>query len=571
MMKPERTAAPAFRDSELTSSRPSLIGPRHTLLRASVMAVALAVLIPIVSLGLIAMTGAGEDWPHLVRNVLPSSTATTVILLALVAISTAVIGTSAAYLVVAHEFPLRRILSWAIVLPLAVPPYLCAYALGEFFHYTGPVQSLLRAIFGFQTIHDYWFPDIRSIGGAALVFASVLYPYVYLTTRVVFLMQARGVADAARTLGANRARVLGRILLPLARPAIVAGSALVLMETLNDIGASEYLGVRTLTFSVYSTWLNRGSLAGGAQIALVLLAIVGALLAAEYWVRRKQRYAAGRSSQFKARPPRLRLAGWRGWAATSALLLPILVGFGIPVLVFGRYASRRIDQLWDARLGDALANSIVTAAAAALLTVGVALLLTYAAHHVRSRQTTIGVRLASIGYALPGGVLALGLMFVLAGFDNGIDAFARSWFGVSTGLLVTGSAGAVILACTIRFVALAEGALRSGYEKLPPNIEAAARSLGRDRFSSAVAVLLPLLTPAILTAIVLVFVDTVKELSATILLRPFGFNTLATYVYEQASRGVPEEGAMAALLIMATALVPVILLSHMLADDRRAD
>jgi iron(III) transport system permease protein len=397
---------------------------------------------------------------------------------------------------------------------------------------------------------------------------SVLYPYVYMTARVVFLMQGRSAADAARTLGASRTRTFFKVLLPLARPAIVAGVALVLMETLNDIGASEYLGVRTLTFSVYSTWLNRGSLAGGAQIALVLLAIVIVLLIAESWARRKQRYAAQRTSHLKARPPRQRLHGAAAIAAPVLLALPALIGFGIPLYVFGGYASRRLEQVFAGDLGGAFLNSVLTASATALFTVLIAGLLTYASRYTRSRLIPAETRIASMGYALPGGILALGLLFVLGRTDAGIDQLARSLFGVSTGLLFTGSAAAVVIACTIRFIALAEGAIRSGHDKLPPNIEAAARSLGRTAGQSARTVLLPLLTPAILTAAVLVFVDTIKELSATILLRPFGFNTLATYVYEQASRSAPEDGAFAALMIVATALVPVAILSRMLADDR---
>lgn len=532
--------------------------------------IALAVALPVFTLIAIAVTGSNDDWPHIIRNVLPRSVATTLWLLTLVSAATATIGVLSAYLIAAYEFPFRRTLAWAIVLPLAVPPYLAAYALGEFFHYTGPVQSLIRELFGFQTIRDYWFPDIRSTGGAALVMTSVLYPYVYMTARVVFLMQGRSVADAARTLGASRARTFFKVLLPLARPAIVAGVALVLMETLNDIGASEYLGVRTLTFSVYSTWLNRGSLAGGAQIALVLLAIVVALLVAESWARRKQRFAAQRASQLKAQPPRQHLQGPKAIAATALLALPALIGFGIPLYVFSRYAWRRMDQIFTGDLGKAFLSSVFTASVTALLTVLIASLLIYASRYTRSRLIPVETRIASMGYALPGGILALGLLFMLGRMDAGIDQFARSAFGVSTGLLFTGSAAAVIIACTIRFIALAEGAIRSGHDKLPPNIEPAARSLGRTAGQSARTVLLPLLTPAILTAAVLVFVDTIKELSATILLRPFGFNTLATYVYEQASRGAPEDGAFAALMIVATALVPVIILSRMLADDRSA-
>lgn len=544
--------------------------PRHPWLRLLALAVSALVLLPVLSLAYVALSGTGEDWPHLMRNVLPGAGATTLWLMAMVALGTTVAGVAAAWVVVAYEFPFRRTLSWALVLPLAVPSYLAAYAFGEFFDFSGPAQSLVRAIFGYSTARDYWFPDIRSTAGCALVLSSVLYPYVYLTTRIVFLMQGRNIADVARTLGARPGKVFWRVLLPVARPAIVAGVALVLMETINDIGAAEYLGVRTLTVAVYQTWLARGSLEGGAQIALVMLALVFAILGAEGWARRQRRFHTGRATHMKAHPPRIALRGaWRPLAAVLTAL-PVLLGFGIPVFVFGQYALRRLDQFASPALADAFLNSLATAGATAALTVALALFLLNAVRLARSPGVTATVRLASIGYALPGGILGLGLLFALARFDNTVDALSRGWFDHPTGLLLTGSAAGIVLACTIRFVALAEGAIRSGLEKLPGHLDEAARSLGRTSTQSAARVLLPLLKPAIMTAAVLVFVDTAKELSATILLRPFGFSTLATHVYENASRGEPQEGAAAAIVIILTALVPVLLLSGALARDREA-
>ncbi|WP_157020303.1 ABC transporter permease [Mesorhizobium xinjiangense] len=543
---------------------------RHGGALAAAAAIALVVVLPIAALILIALSGSGADWPHLAENVLPRSSVTTLTLLVMVAALTASIGVVGAWLVVAYDFPLRRLLAWALVLPLAVPPYLAAYAFVEFFDFTGPPQTALRALFGFETGRDYWFPDIRSTGGAAIVLSSVLYPYVYLTARVVFLMQGRNIADVARTLGARPLKVFLRILLPVARPAIVAGVSLVLMETINDIGAVEYLGVRTLTFSVYSTWLNRGSLEGAAQIATTMLALVLGLIFLEQWARRKQRFHGARSTHMKARPPRVALAGWRAWLATIAVLTPVLSGFGVPFYIFGGYVSRRLDQLLEPAILDAFLTSLATAGCTAVLTVLAALVLLNATRLSRATAVAAVVRLASTGYALPGTILGLGLLFVLTGFDNFVDGAAQRWFGTGTGLLLSGSAAAVVIACSVRFIALAEGAIRSGLEKLPPHLDQAARSLGRTPAGSAREVLLPLLRPAILTAAVLVFVDTVKELSATILLRPFGFNTLATYVYENASRGVIEDGAVAALLIILTALVPVVLLSRALMRDAEA-
>jgi len=543
---------------------------RHPLMTATVVALAAAAMLPVVTLALVALGGSDDMWPHLAANVLPGAIQTTATLIVLVTTGTAILGITTAWLIVGFDFPFRRTLSWALVLPLAVPPYLAAYAFAEFFLFTGPVQTALRAIFGFQTPRDYWFPDLRSTGGAAFVLASVLYPYVYLTCRVVFLMQGRGIGDVARTLGAGPLRVFLRVLLPAARPAVAAGVVLVLMETINDIGVAEYLGVRTLTSAIYTTWINRGSLEGAAQIAMVMLLVVLALLAGERYARRLQRFHNARATQLKARRPRIRIGGLAAIAATVWVAFPVLLGFGVPVWVFGRYAARRMDSLFNADLGAAFLNSVMTGTITAVLSVLIAMFLVYATRVVRASGLRPLVMVASSGYALPGTILGLGLLFALARFDNALDGVMRANFGVSTGLLLTGSLAAVVIACTIRFLALAEGALRSGLEKLPPSLDEAARSLGHTPFASARLVILPLMRPALLTALVLVFVDTTKELSATILLRPFGFNTLATLVYENASRAVVEDGALAALLIIATATVPVMLLSRALSDDRDA-
>ncbi len=542
--------------------------PGHPALLAVTVAIVLIVALPVLTIAQTALSGSGEDWPHLIDNVLPRSVVTTLILMSLVGCLTASMGIVSAWLIMAYDYPFRRFLAWALVLPLAIPTYLAAYAFAEFFHFTGPVQTAIRTLFGFQSARDYWFPDIRSTGGAAIVLSAVLYPYVYLTCRVVFLLQGRNLADVARTLGAAPLRVFVRIFLPVARPAIAAGVALVLMETINDIGAAEYLGVQTLTLSVYTTWLNRGSIEGAAQIALVMLALVFLLLAGEHWARRRQRYYQTRTMHLKSPPLRQKLSGWRAALALFATLMPVLFGFAVPVYVLGDYAVVRSRQLFDPVLLSALGNSVFTAAMAALVAIATVLVLLYAARLSRTRLQSVLARLSVTGYAMPGTILGFGLLYALAAIDNRVDAVLRSAFGVSSGLLLSGTVTAVILACSIRFLALADGAIRSGLEKLPPNLDEAARSLGRTPSQSASDVLLPLLRPAIATAAILVFVDTVKELSATIVLRPFGFDTLATYVYENASRGVVQDGAVAALLIIATALVPVAVLSRALMRDR---
>ncbi len=504
--------------------------PRHPWLRLLALVVSLVVLAPVFSLSYVALSGTGEDWPHLVRNVLPGASVTTFVLLAMVAVLSSVIGVGAAWMAVAYEFPFRRTLSWALVLPLAVPAYLAAYAFGEFFHYSGPVQTFYRALFGFQSARDYWFPDIRSTTGCALVLASVLYPYVYLTTRIVFLMQGRNIADVARTLGARPAKVFWRVLLPVARPAIMAGVALVLMETINDIGAAEYLGVRTLTVAVYQTWLARGSLEGGAQIALIML---------RPRLRHSRRGAMGALGKTLPHRPRDAYEGASAarraqgcWGPVATLLTAAaravrLRHTGLRVRPVCAAPARPVRRL--RRSSTPSSTRCCTASITAAVTVVLALFLLNAVRLARSADVTATVRLASIGYAPPGGILGLGLLFVLARFDNTLDGFLRSAFDHSTGLLLTGSAAGMIIACTIRFVALAEGRdpVRSrescrGVSTRRRAASAARRARARRRCFCRC------LKPAILTAAVLVFVDTAKELSATILLRPFGFSTLAT-------------------------------------------
>jgi iron(III) transport system permease protein len=526
--------------------------------------------LPLVSLLVLALGGGTEDLAHLVATILPGSLLVTAEVMLTVALLTGVIGVVSAWLVISFDFPFRRTLSWLLVLPIAMPAYIASYSFVEFLHFTGPVQTLIRAVFDFKTNADYWFPDVRSIWGAGFILSAVLYPYVYLSTRVVFLMQGRSAADVARSLGASPLRVFAKVLLPMARPAIAAGVALALMETLNDIGSVEYLGVRTLTFSVYNTWLARGSLAGAAQIAVIMLVIVFALLALEAQARRQLRFSGGRSANFSSRPARRRLSGWTAPCASLACAAPVLIGFGIPFLVLLRFALRRLDQVLAPEFRAALFNSVMTGAVTAALTVSASLFLMHAGRMQQLRRMPLIVRLASMGYALPGTVLAIGLVFALGGADRWINSAVKALSLPAPGLIFSGTVLAVVLAACIRFMAVADSGLHSGLHKLPPNLDHAARNLGRTARQATTQVMLPLLRPAILTSLALVFVDTVKELSATILLRPIGFNTLATLVYENASRSAVEDGAVAALAIVLTSLVPVIILSHALSNDNQA-
>ncbi len=546
----------------LQQSAPSAV--RHPTRRLTWMAVAAAtfVAMPIVAIGWIALSGGDDSWRHVMTTIVPRAAGRTVELLLLTGLVSALFGIVTAWLVTTFDFPLRRLLSIVLVLPLAIPSYLAAYAFGEFFDFTGPLQSGYRALFGFQTSRDYWFPDIRSMGGAVLVLSSVLYPYIYLACRATFLMQGRAAADVARTLGAGPLKVFLRIQVPMARPAIMVGLTLVMMETMNDIGAVEFLGINTLTFSVYYTWLNRGSLAGAAQIACVMLVVVALLILLERTARRSQKYASNKTTANTNESARPRLKGAPAVMAMALCALPVIPGFFIPVIIMGGFALRRLDAYADPRLLNALFNSLIVSSAAAVAAVVLGFLLSYAARCERSSGTILAGRIASLGYGIPGTVLAIGVLIPLAGFDNALDGYLRSHAGISTGLLLSGSGFAIIYACTVRFMTMAEGTLDAGFQKLSPHMDMVSRTLGRTQGQTLRTVLLPNMKPAMLTAALLVFIETMKELSATILLRPFNFNTLATLVYEDASRARIEDSSVAAMIIIAAGLIPTMLVSR---------
>lgn len=534
---------------------------RVSVLPITAVIVAAIAAMPILAIFWLALTGSTEGWQHLLANVLPRAGFRTFMLLGMTAATTALFGIACAWLVTTFEFPARRVLSAALVLPLAIPSYLAAYAFGEFLDFTGPVQSALRAAFGFHSIRDYWFPDIRSLGGAVIVLSSVLYPYVYLSARAAFSMQGRFAAEAARTLGAKPLSVFFSVQLPMARPAIAIGLSLVLMETLNDIGAVEYLGVQTLTFTIYETWLNRGNLANATQIAAVILIIVGVLIVIERNARERQRFAAPKATSMAQRHRLRSLSGWRRWCATLFCIVPVMSGFFIPVIVLGGYAAKRLDALFAPKLLKALGHSLEVSLSAAFVTLIAAFVFSYAIRTERSRTSKIAARLGSMGYGVPGTVLAIGVLIPLASLDNGVDGFIRSHFGFSSGLLLSGTAFAIIYAHSVRFMTMAEGTLDAGFQKLSPHIDMASRTLGRNRLQTLFKVLLPNMRPAALTAFLLVLIESMKELPATILLRPFGFNTLATLVYEDASRSRVQDAAVPAIIIILAGLIPVLLVS----------
>lgn len=518
-------------------------------------AAAALALAPLASLAVLALSGEADIWAHLLRYVLPRAFVETAALLAGVALVAGTIGTATAWLVTAHRFPGRGLFVWLLPLPLAVPTYLVAYVYGDLLSAGGPVQAALRRAFGLRDLS--WFPEIRSVGGAALVIGLVLYPYVFLAARATFLAQSGSLMDVARALGASRLALLRHVALPLARPALAVGLALVLLETLNDIGASEYLGVRTLTLAIFTTWLNRGSLPAAAQIACAMLIVVAALIALERYGRRHRGFA------FPERQPRplvpLPLRGPSAFAAALACALPVVFGFAIPAAALvHETAARGLLSAFDPALlrhaGTTVALSAAATALALALGVGAA-----AAARLRPQPLSTGLlTVAGLGYAVPGTVLALGLLSPLLAVDSALNALSRGLFGVGVGLVVVGSGAALVIAYVVRFLAIATGAAQAGFARIPTHMDDAARILGADERALVGAVHLPLLKPALSGAALLIFVDCLKELPASLLLRPLNVETLSTYIYQFATRGSFEDGALAALLIVAAGIPAVI-------------
>ncbi|KPH77507.1 ABC transporter permease [Bosea vaviloviae] len=520
------------------------------------------VALPVLALAITALSSqAASIWPHLAANVIPAALADTVLLLLGVGGLCALIGVGAAWLVTQYEFPGRRAFEWLLVLPLALPTYITAYVYVEFLGFQGPLQGALRALTGWRSLRDYWFPDPRNLAGAICIMAIVLYPYVYLSVRALFGLQAAAIVESARTLGASRGRLFWRIGLPMARPALAAGLTLALLETLNDIGASEYLGVRSLTLSIYTTWVNRNSLPGAAQIACVMLLLVVALILIEGKLRGQRRFALPvRQPRAVGRVP---LAGRAGLAASLACALPVMLGAVLPIGFLGLEVLRRDPwQQFDAALLRSLLNALVFSGLAAGIVIALGIGIVAAGRQGREPWLPALARIASLGYAVPGTVLALGLLVPLAAFDNVVANAAIRWLGANPGLLLIGSGAALVLAYVVRFLTIAVSGIESGLSRISPRIDDAARTLGASAPEVLRKLHWPLARPAIAAAALLVFVDCLKELPATLLLRPLNVETLATTVYGHAARGSFEDGALAGLLIVLAGLYPAMRLAR---------
>ena len=541
----------------------------HTLSPLLLVCIAVAVLaaLPVASVGLnLFVGGTSATWSHLSQTVLPEYILNSALLCLGVGTGIALMGVSTAWLTAMHDFPGRRFFEWALVLPLAMPAYVLAYVYTDFLQFVGPVQTWLRDTFGWS-YGDYWFPDVRTLPGAMLMFMCVLYPYVYLLARAAFLERASGMLEAARTLGMGPWQAFFRVSLPLARPAIVAGVALALMETLADYGTVAYFAVNTFTTGIYRAWFSLGDRVAAAQLAAMLLAFVLFLLMIERVSRGRARYhnTTGRNRPMAG----ARLNGPAALVALFACLLPLLIGFVLPAILLLRMALTEGDAQFGERFLILSRNSFMLAGITAAIAVLLAVLLAYGAR-LSKRPLARGLnRLVGLGYAVPGAVIAVGVLIPVTRLDNWLAAQWQAWFDYNPGLILTGGIAALVYAYLVRFLAVALHTIEDSLAKVTPNMDDAARCLGYRQGETLRRVHAPMLRGSLLTAGLLVFVDVMKELPATLVMRPFNFDTLATQAYTLASDERLAEASTAALAIVAVGLLPLIALSRQIAASRR--
>ncbi len=545
------------------------VGPARrswSVLSISAALLALLVTVPILSVfSNVLVGGTGTTWSHLAQTVLPEYVANTVILIVGVGLGVSSIGVTTAWLTAMHDFPGRRFFEWALVLPLAVPAYVMAYVYTDFLQFVGPVQSFLRETFGWRA-RDYWFPDVRSVGGAVAMFMFVLFPYVYMLARTAFLERAGGVLEAGRSLGLGPWGCFFRLSLPLARPAVVAGTALALMETLADFGTVSYFAVQTFTTGIYRAWFSLGDRAAAAQLSAALLGFVVLVLVLEQFSRGRARFH-NTSRQYRPHPGR-RLSPLAGTIAAIACFMPLLFGFLLPSGLLLRMAIVEGDARFGPRFVELAGNSFTLAVVTALIAVACAVMLAYA-RRLSPNLVSAGLnRLVGLGYAVPGTVIAVGVLIPVTRLDNLIAQWWTEAFGSRPGLLLTGGIAALVYAYLARFLSVALHTTETSLSKVTPSMDDAARSLGCGHWHTLGRVHLPIVRGALLTAALLVFVDVMKELPATLVMRPFNFDTLATQAFNLASDERLAEASTAALTIVAVGLLPMIVLSRQIARQR---
>ncbi len=516
--------------------------------------------LPVFSVIWLAFNPSESIWNHLVATVLPTYVENTLWLMFGVGVGTVLIGVSSAWLVTMFNFPGREIFEWALMIPLAMPAYVVAYVYTDFLDFAGPIQHLLRWVFGWQLTSDYWFPEVRSMPGAIILMSLVLYPYVYLLTRAAFQEQSARLVNAGRTLGGTRWRSFFGVSLPLARPAIVAGLALALLETLADFGTVDYFAINTFTRGIFNVWFGLNSVSGAAQIASALLIIVMLVLVFERAARRGRRFYQMQDAWMPFQ--RQQLKGYFSAVAVLICSVPVAFGFVIPGLILVGHGARNYQRLFESMFVKLAGNSLLLSLVAAALTVGLSMILAYGVRLNDNAVLKAIVRLSSMGYAVPGAVLAVGVLSPLGWIDNTIDGWMRNNLNLSTGLIFSGTVIAILFGYTVRFLAVAYGGVEAGLAKIKPNMDQAARSLGLTSTQTLWRVHMPLIRRSALAAGILVFVDVMKELPMTLVLRPFHVETLATFVYQYASDEMIEQAAPAALAIVVVGLLPMVVLGR---------
>ncbi|MDO9476205.1 MAG: iron ABC transporter permease [Pseudohongiella sp.] len=539
------------------------MGKHGSLLAIFVLCVLLSV--PVLTIFSSVFDSSDGVWQHLVDTLLWSYIVQSLQLMLGVGVLVLLLGVAPAWLVTMTRFPGSRWLEWALVLPLAMPAYIIAYTYTGMLDVAGPVQGFIRDTFDMR-FGDYWFPQIRSTGGAITMLSLVLYPYIYLLSRMAFLEQSVCVLEVSRTLGASPWQAFSRVAVPLARPAIMAGLALVLMETLADYGTVQYFGISSFTAGIFRTWFGMGSATAAAQLSAVLMLFILALVIAEQWSRNRARYhhTSTRYSQL----PQLKLTGWKMAGALVYCLVPVLFGFIIPFLQLAWWA-------WDTRalvdfsaFSQLIINSLRLAFTAALIALILGMFISYAKRLQPGMPMRTATRVLGLGYAVPGTVIAVGVLIPFAWFDNSLDAWMRAQFGISTGLLMSGTLIAVVFAYIVRFLPVAMNTMDAGLGKIKPSMDDAGRSMGLGPFQILRRIHIPMLKGSLLTAALLVFVDVLKELPATLILRPFNFNTLAIRTYELANQERLTEAAASALMIVLAGIIPVIIISLSISASR---
>lgn len=527
--------------------------------------IALLMSLPVLVISSSIFQPLNENWQHLKDHLLTEYIINSIILMLGVSFGVLSMGVITAWLTSMCEFRGRRLFSWMLLLPLAIPAYIIAYTYTGLFDFAGPVQTLLREWTGWG-YRDYWFPEVRSIGGAITMLSLVLYPYVYMMARAAFLEQSVCALEASRTLGSTPLNSFFRVALPLARPAIVTGLSLALMETLADFGTVQYFGVSTFTTGIFRTWFGVGDGVTASQLSAMLLTFVFALIMLERWSRRRAKFH--HTSQKYATIKRFQLTGKVAFFAFIACLLPVLFGFIVPALQLLWWVFTTAEETLDASFISLTINSMLLAISASIIAVSIALLLAYGRRLHKTPLIRTGVNIASLGYAVPGTIIAVGVMTPFAFIDSTLDSWMRSTFDISTGLILSGTIFALLFAYTVRFLAVSVQAIESGLGKIKPTMDDAGRSMGLSPMSVLRQIHLPLMRGTVLTALLLVFVDVLKELPATLILRPFNFNTLAVRAHELAADERLADAATPALMIVLVGIIPVILLSKAISHSR---